>query len=168
MGYDTETRSVNSLTKVLNVPLLTHNEILDDVVVTAGRFEQRSTDVTVSMEVLKPQALRSQAPTDLSSTLQTLPGVEIIDKQPSIRGGGGWTYSVGSRCQVLMDGMSITSDNLTTPSATMTTEELAKWAVQSFDMEKVKGYYDQFKSYTDGGMPATDAIVLTFQEVACL
>ncbi len=107
VGYDTETRLVNSLTKVLNVPLLTHNEILDDVVVTAGRFEQRSTDVTVSMEVLKPQALRSQAPTDLSATLQTLPGVEIIDKQPSIRGGGGWTYSVGSRCQVLMDGMSI-------------------------------------------------------------
>ena len=107
VGYDTETRSVNSLTKEVNVPLLTHNEILDDVVVTAGRFEQRSTDVTVSMELLKPQALRSQAPTDLSSTLQTLPGVEIIDKQPSIRGGGGWTYSVGSRCQVLMDGMSI-------------------------------------------------------------
>ena len=98
VGYDSENRSVNSTTKVINVPLLTHNEILDDVVVTAGRFEQRQTDVTVSMEVLKPQALRSQAPTDLSSTLQTLPGVEIIDKQPSIRGGGGWTYSVGSRC----------------------------------------------------------------------
>ncbi len=107
VGYDSENRSVNSTTKVINVPLLTHNEILDDVVVTAGRFEQRQTDVTVSMEVLKPQALRSQAPTDLSSTLQTLPGVEIIDKQPSIRGGGGWTYSVGSRCQVLMDGMTI-------------------------------------------------------------
>ena len=107
VGYDTETRSVTALTKTLNVPLLTHNELLDDVVVTAGRFEQRQTDVTVSMEVLKPEALRSQAPTDLSSTLQTLPGVEIIDKQPSIRGGGGWTYSVGSRCQVLMDGMTI-------------------------------------------------------------
>ena len=60
----------------------------------------------------------------------------------------------------------LTSDNLTTPSATMTTEELAKWAVQSFDMDKVKGYYDQYKSYTDGGMSAKDAIVLTFQEVA--
>jgi outer membrane receptor protein involved in Fe transport len=107
VGYDPESRSVTAVTKEINVPLLTHNEILDDVVVTAGRFEQRQTDVTVSMEVLKPQALRSQAPTDLSSTLQTLPGVEIIDKQPSIRGGGGWTYSVGSRCQVLMDGMTI-------------------------------------------------------------
>ena len=366
VGYDTETRSVNSLTKEVNVPLLTHNEILDDVVVTAGRFEQRSTDVTVSMELLKPQALRSQAPTDLSSTLQTLPGVEIIDKQPSIRGGGGWTYSVGSRCQVLMDGMSIlnpktgeinwnnvplenvgqvevikgassvlygssalngvinvrtqrpglkpetkisgyvgvydnykeysytgarlplyygaeashsrrvgnfdisgaisgfkdegfrkqsfndrvrlggnltyhqpmdagkymtmganvnyvanqygdffiwrspkqpvlpspltnmgrkehnfnidpfwnyddadkgishkirarfylTSDNLTTPSATMSTEDLAKWAVQSFDLGKVKGKYDEFKGYTDGGMSTEDALILTFKDVA--
>ena len=107
VGYDTETYVVTSVLKTLNVGMLPHNELLDDVVVTAGRFEQRQTDVTVSMEVVKPQAIRTQAPTDLSSTLQTLPGVEIIDKQPSIRGGGGWTYSVGSRCQVLMDEMTI-------------------------------------------------------------
>lgn len=107
VGYDTETFIVTSVSKKLNVPLLPHNELLDDVVVTAGRFEQRQTDVTVSMDVVRPQVIRSQAPTDLSSTLQTLPGVEIIDKQPSIRGGGGWTYSVGSRCQVLMDEMTI-------------------------------------------------------------
>ena len=107
VGYDTETFIVTPVLTKLNVNLLPHNELLDDVVVTAGRFEQRQTDVTVSMEVIKPQMLRSQAPTDLSATLQTLPGVEIIDKQPSIRGGGGWTYSVGSRCQVLMDEMTI-------------------------------------------------------------
>jgi len=107
VGYDTETYVVTSVITKLNVMMLPHNELLDDVVVTAGRFEQRQTDVTVSMELVKPQTLRSQAPTDLSATLQTLPGVEIIDKQPSIRGGGGWTYSVGSRCQVLMDGMTI-------------------------------------------------------------
>jgi len=107
VGYDAETFIVTPVTTKLNVNLLPHNELLEDVVVTAGRFEQRQTDVTVSMEVLKPQMLRSQAPTDLSATLQTLPGVEIIDKQPSIRGGGGWTYSVGSRCQVLMDEMTI-------------------------------------------------------------
>ena len=107
VGYDTETYLVTSVLTKLDVPLLPHNEKLDEVVVTAGRFEQRKTDVTVSMEVIKPEMLRSQAPTDLSATLQTLPGVEIIDKQPSIRGGGGWTYSVGSRCQVLMDEMTI-------------------------------------------------------------
>ena len=107
VGYDPETFVVTAVTNKLNVTLLPHNELLDDVVVTAGRFEQRQTDVTVSMEVVKPQAIRTQAPTDLSATLQTLPGVEVIDKQPSIRGGGGWTYSVGSRCQVLIDGLTI-------------------------------------------------------------
>lgn len=107
VGYQTEDKTLKSVPSHLNVAMQGDNEILEEVVVSAGRFEQRMTDVTVSMELLKPEAIRSQAPTDLSSSLQTLPGVEIIDKQPSIRGGGGWTYSVGSRCQVLLDGMTV-------------------------------------------------------------
>ena len=107
VGYQTDTRVIRTIPAKYEVLLQANNEVLDEVVVTAGRFEQKMTDVTVSIEVLKPEAIRQQAPTDLSSTLQTLPGVEIVDKQPSIRGGGGWTYSVGSRCQVLMDGMTI-------------------------------------------------------------
>ena len=107
VGYQTEEKVFKTIPPVFNLPMQGDNEVLEEVVVTAGRFEQRMTDVTVSIEVVKPQALRSQAPTDLSATLQTLPGVEVIDKQPSIRGGGGWTYSVGSRCQILMDGMTI-------------------------------------------------------------
>ena len=366
VGYQTEEKVFKTIPAVYNLVLQADNEVLDEVVVTAGRFEQRMTDVTVSIEVVKPQALRSQAPTDLSATLQTLPGVEVIDKQPSIRGGGGWTYSVGSRCQVLMDGMTIlnpktgeinwnnvplenvaqvevvkgassvlygssalngvinvrtqrpgtdpetkisgyvgvydnyknyaytgarlplyygaeashsrrvgdfdfsaaisgfkdegfrqqsfndrarlggnmtyhkpmpegkymnmgfnlnyvanqygdffiwrspkdpihpspltnmgrkehnfnidpffnyddvdkgishklrtrfyvTADNITTPSATLTTEELLKWGVQSFDLDKVKGYYDQVKGYMDGGMAISDAFLVTFQDVA--
>ena len=107
VGYQTEDKVLKTIPAKYDLVLQADNEVLDEVVVTAGRFEQRMTDVTVSMEVVKPQLIRSQAPTDLSATLQTLPGVEIIDKQPSIRGGGGWTYSVGSRCQVLMDEMTI-------------------------------------------------------------
>ena len=107
IGYDTEVRHLTPGINKLNLYMMQHNEVLDEVVVSVGRFEQRQTDVTVSMEVVKPQMLRAQAPTDLSATLQTLPGVDIVDKQPNIRGGGGWTYSVGSRCLVMMDGMSI-------------------------------------------------------------
>ncbi|WP_276805622.1 TonB-dependent receptor [Bacteroides stercorirosoris] len=83
--------------------------LLQDVVVSAGRFEQKLSDVTVSMNVLKASDIARQAPTDITSTLQTLPGVDIVDKQPSIRGGGGWTYSVGARSLVLVDGMSTLS-----------------------------------------------------------
>lgn len=107
VGYQTEEKVLKTIPAKYDLVLQADNEVLDEVVVTAGRFEQRMTDVTVSIEVVKPELIRSQAPTDLTATLQTLPGVEIIDKQPSIRGGGGWTYSVGSRCQVLMDEMTI-------------------------------------------------------------
>lgn len=78
---------------------------LEDMVVTAGRFEQKASDVTVSMDVVKQQDIAKQAPTDLSETLRQIPGVDVSDKQPSIRGGSGWTYSVGSRCLMLIDGM---------------------------------------------------------------
>lgn len=83
--------------------------LLEDVVVSAGRFEQKLSDVTVSMDLIKASDIARQAPTDITSTLQTIPGVDIIDKQPSIRGGGGWTYSVGARSLVLVDGMSVLS-----------------------------------------------------------
>ena len=83
--------------------------LLQDVVVSAGRFEQKLSDVTVSMNILKASDIARQAPTDITSTLQTIPGVDIVDKQPSIRGGGGWTYSVGARSQVLVDGMTTLS-----------------------------------------------------------
>lgn len=83
--------------------------LMEDVVVTAGRFEQKLSNVTVSMDVVHKHDILRQAPTDLTSTLQTLPGVDIVDKQPGIRGGGGWTYSVGSRSLILIDGMSALS-----------------------------------------------------------
>ena len=68
--------------------------LLGDVVVSAGRFEQKLSNVTVSMDLLKAEDITKQAPTDLSATLNTMPGVDINDKQPSIRGGNGWTYGV--------------------------------------------------------------------------
>ena len=81
-------------------------KLLEEVVVSAGRFEQKLSDVTVSMDIVKSGDIARQAPTDISSTLRTLPGIDIVDKQPSIRAGSGWTYGVGSRSQVLVDGMS--------------------------------------------------------------
>lgn len=82
-------------------------QLMQDVVVTAGKFQQKLSDVTVSMDLLKGSDLSRQAPTDLSASLKTLPGVDIVDKQPSIRGGGGWTFGVGSRSLVLIDGLSV-------------------------------------------------------------
>lgn len=81
--------------------------LLENVVVSAGRFEQKLNEVTVSMEIIDADAIQRQIPTDLGEVLNTLPGVDINDGQPSIRGGSGWTYGVGSRSLMLLDGMSV-------------------------------------------------------------
>lgn len=112
VGYSSESRGVNvqaGETKHVSLALSATSDMLDEVVVSAGRFEQNLNEVTVSMELLKAGDVKKQSPGDVTAALKTLSGVEIVDKQPSIRGGGGWTYSVGARSQVLLDGMSILS-----------------------------------------------------------
>lgn len=109
IGYENEQVPVvigRNQTKTRNIFMRVKENLLGDVVVSAGRFEQKLSNVTVSMDLLKAEDISKQAPTDLSATLNTMPGVDINDKQPSIRGGNGWTYGVGSRSLVLIDGMS--------------------------------------------------------------
>lgn len=112
LGYETETYSLTvapGQTYTQNMNLKVQTNLMDEVVVSAGRYEQKLSDITVSMELLKATDISRQAPTDLTSVLTTLPGVDVTDRQPSIRGGSGWTYGVGSRCLILVDGMSVLS-----------------------------------------------------------
>lgn len=48
-------------------------KLLEEVVVSAGRFEQKLSNVTVSMDLVKAGDIARQAPTDITSTLRTLP-----------------------------------------------------------------------------------------------
>lgn len=110
IGYETITYPLiisGKETVTHNVYMKLSSEIMNEVVVSVGRFEQKLSDITVSMDVLKPAAIDRQNFTDLSSVISTLPGVDVNDKQPSIRGGSGWTYGVGSRSQILVDGISV-------------------------------------------------------------
>ncbi|MDR0364920.1 MAG: TonB-dependent receptor [Bacteroidales bacterium] len=91
----------------LDIYLVPKAELMREVVISAGRFAQELSEVTVSMEVLKPADIVKQNARDLSVLLNTVSGVDVVDKQPSIRGGSGWTYGVGSRSLVLVDGMSV-------------------------------------------------------------
>ncbi|MDR1369866.1 MAG: TonB-dependent receptor [Dysgonamonadaceae bacterium] len=110
LGYETQNQplviSKNQHIN-LNIYLKVRIVMMDEVVVSVGRYEQKLSEITVSMEVLKTEDIHKQNVTDLGVVLNTLPGVDINDKQPSIRGGSGWTYGVGSRCLVLVDGMSV-------------------------------------------------------------
>lgn len=94
---------------VLDVNLSPVAEIIEEVVVSAGKFEQKLSDVTVSMEVLKPKMIESNNAVRLDQALNMVPGVDVNDGQPSIRASTGWSYGAGSRVIILMDDLPIMS-----------------------------------------------------------
>ena len=61
--------------------------MMDEVVVSVGRYEQKLSDITVSMELLKAKDITRQSPKDLTDVLKNISGVDVTDRQPSVRGG---------------------------------------------------------------------------------
>ena len=89
--------------KILIILLEDDSKELGLVVVTAGKFEQRIEEVTVSMNVIKPAMIENRNTTSMDKLLDQVPSVNVIDGQVNIRGGSGWSYGAGSRVLVLVD-----------------------------------------------------------------
>ncbi len=88
---------------------LKNSSALDEVVVSAGRFEQKIGEVTVSMDVIKPSLIENKNTTQLDIIMNQVPGVIVADGQASIRGGSGFSYGAGSRVLMLVDDMPMLS-----------------------------------------------------------
>lgn len=93
----------------LDVLLQTNLATLNPVVVTAGRYEQRQNEVTVSMEVLQPSLIENSNSTKFDDALDRIPGVSVLNGQANIRGTSGFSYGAGSRVLVLVDDMPLLS-----------------------------------------------------------
>jgi len=112
LGYNTQKHFIKlgyGDTLILNFTLSPSNEMLSEVVVSAEKFEQKISDVTISMSVLKPKRILESDAHSLDEVLNQLSGVEILDGQPSIRGGSGYSYGAGSRVLVVVDGLPLMS-----------------------------------------------------------
>lgn len=88
-----------------------HTELLEigQVVVSANRTEQKISELSVSMDVLKPEDFARSHITDTKELVNKTTGIEVIDGQASVRGGSGFSYGVGSRVLALIDGLPVLS-----------------------------------------------------------
>lgn len=112
VGYEMESRelSIRDGERIqLDVEMSMRSNMLDEVVVSAGKFEQKLSDVTVSLDILHPRQLSNQNITSLDQILEKTSGVTILNGQPSIRGGSGFSYGVGSRVLMLVDDLPMIS-----------------------------------------------------------
>jgi len=119
IGMATQSKSVSlneGQNVVWDVVLETEARVLDMAVVSAGRFEQSVAEVTVSIEILQPALVESKATTSLESALEQVPGVSMVDGEPQIRSGSGFSYGAGSRVMVMVDDLPVLSGDAGRPT----------------------------------------------------
>jgi outer membrane receptor protein involved in Fe transport len=115
-GFKKDTFEINALIQKFVLKELVSE--ISQVVVSASRREQNVEDISVSMEVLKPELLQNKGYTDLEQAVDQTPGVYTMDGQVSIRGGSGFAYGAGSRVLLLVNDLPQMSADIGDPKWT--------------------------------------------------
>ena len=101
---------------------LSHDIVLKAVVqeiegvdVKVGKFDKPLEDQTVSMEIIRPEIIENKNTRSIETALDQTPGLNILDGEPQIRGGSGFTFGVGSKVAVIVDDMPMLSGDAGRP-----------------------------------------------------
>lgn len=119
IGYESQTVPVKITkgeTATVNVDLGMESKQMEMVVVSAGKFEQKVEDLTVSVAVIKPDLVENRASVTAEDALEQTPGLTIVDAEPQMRGGSGYSFGAGSRVMMLVDDLPLLSGDAGRPS----------------------------------------------------
>ncbi|MFN8300500.1 MAG: TonB-dependent receptor [Chitinophagales bacterium] len=80
--------------------------------VTVSAYRKNTAKETVTTEVLDKAIIKNTNANDLGEVVAKTPGVLVQDGQISMRGGSSYSYGVGTRTAVMVDGLSLLSADL--------------------------------------------------------
>ena len=66
--------------------------------------------------MLQPALVENKATTTLETAIEQTPGVSLVDGEPQIRSGSGFSYGAGSRVMVLVDDLPVLSGDAGRPT----------------------------------------------------
>lgn len=78
---------------------------LNEVVYSESRNPTKLEESTVSISLVKPSLVQNRNATSAEAAIEQIPGVAIVDAEPQIRGGSGFSSGLGSRVMILIDDM---------------------------------------------------------------
>ncbi|MCE2712590.1 MAG: TonB-dependent receptor, partial [Cryomorphaceae bacterium] len=117
-GMVTDTFEVDILentTMTFDIVLQSQVVELKDVEVKVGKFDKPLEEQTVSLQVIKPHLIENKNTRSIETALDQTPGLNILDGEPQIRGGSGFTFGVGSKVAVIVDDMPMLSGDAGRP-----------------------------------------------------
>ena len=101
--------------KVVDFTLFSYIKEFKQVDVKVGKFDKPIEEQTVTMIVLKPELIENKNTRSIETALDQTPGLNILDGEPQIRGGSGFTFGVGSKVAVIVDDMPMLSGDAGRP-----------------------------------------------------
>ena len=78
---------------------------LGEVSISEKRIEKNTINATISIQKISPKRGESMNITNASELLNKVPGLVIVNDEPQIRGGSGFSSGMGSRVMILLDNM---------------------------------------------------------------
>ena len=101
--------------KLVDFTLFSYIKEFKQVDVKVGKFDKPIEEQTVTMIVLKPELIENKNTRSIETALDQTPGLNILDGEPQIRGGSGFTFGVGSKVAVIVDDMPMLSGDAGRP-----------------------------------------------------
>ena len=78
---------------------------LGEVSITEHRIEKNTINATISIQKITPKTAENLNITGAADLLNKVPGLVIVNDEPQIRGGSGFSSGMGSRVMILLDNM---------------------------------------------------------------
>ncbi len=106
VGYETQKRTIELTNGNADVNIRLRSQPLQtgEVVVSANKRVQAVQEVPISMSVIDRRQLDARGAISLERALEYVPGLEINQDNVSIRGTSGFSFGIGSRAALLLDG----------------------------------------------------------------
>lgn len=100
-----------------NIVLKAYSDIkkFDAIQVTAGKFDTPIEESPISLAIIKPSKIENSNTRNITAVLDKTPGLNIMDGEPQIRGGSGFTFGVGSKVTIFVDDMPMLSGDAGRP-----------------------------------------------------
>lgn len=108
IGYEkfrNENVIVQNESIILDVVLTEAVIVSEEVLITAGKYEQKKSDLPISAEIISGKEFTERNFSNLEDAIRYVPGVTMTEDQVSIRGSSGYSRGTGSRALLAIDGL---------------------------------------------------------------
>ena len=90
-------------TYYLDLNLINSSQELNTVIVSASKYNQKIQESVSSIEVIKAKSIEIGNLPSANKVVDQMPGITIVDNEPQIRAGSGFSSGLGSRVMIMVD-----------------------------------------------------------------